>query len=407
MQVVSATVCDSSSAIQNGLWLLPQELWDHIINHLHIDRDTLKACVLTCRAWLQTARSHLWWSLAIHSASRTRSLRDFPGIAANVRVLRMFCKIAELPCLSVFTNLRHLNLYCMDDKQLEDPMTAVSQDFQLPSVVALFVMKSMQHQGLSTACLERTLRCFPNLTTLSVVIATNRNAVKRLRAALLPQTSNISLPHVQDLVITAGQLLPSLPAILRSAGTSLSSIMLHIPRALSGIHNLFDFSHNPNLQRMVICIPSFDAPDIGWGNALASPLSCISALHTSLTCLTIDVGCASPNTWDHASINPWADPGGPLAYEVARILDDLPLVVIVFSDAQSFAVHAARQVRRMTADYLLQRCPGLHAHSQRLRFSTELALCDCRRRLLCGGTYDEDKGTGGQGWYYPLLDPHT
>ena len=39
---------------------IPNELVDYILDFLHADRKTLKACSLTCRVWYPTARYHLY-----------------------------------------------------------------------------------------------------------------------------------------------------------------------------------------------------------------------------------------------------------------------------------------------------------------------------------------------------------
>ena len=39
---------------------LPQELYDHILDHLHDDNDTMRQCSLVCQAWLSTSSLHLF-----------------------------------------------------------------------------------------------------------------------------------------------------------------------------------------------------------------------------------------------------------------------------------------------------------------------------------------------------------
>lgn len=46
-----------SSLAQSGI---PPELSDRVIDFLHDDWSALKACSLTCKAWLPTSRFHLW-----------------------------------------------------------------------------------------------------------------------------------------------------------------------------------------------------------------------------------------------------------------------------------------------------------------------------------------------------------
>ncbi|OCH84290.1 hypothetical protein OBBRIDRAFT_741816, partial [Obba rivulosa] len=44
---------------------LPPELTDTIIDFLHDDDAALRACSLTCRAWLRSSRTHLFGSVSL------------------------------------------------------------------------------------------------------------------------------------------------------------------------------------------------------------------------------------------------------------------------------------------------------------------------------------------------------
>jgi hypothetical protein len=48
---------------------LPQELVDHIIDHLHDDPSALKKCAHVCRAWLPTSRFHFFSKISLKAAS--------------------------------------------------------------------------------------------------------------------------------------------------------------------------------------------------------------------------------------------------------------------------------------------------------------------------------------------------
>ncbi|KAF8489848.1 hypothetical protein JB92DRAFT_3246767, partial [Gautieria morchelliformis] len=39
--------------------ILPGELIDQVIDHLHDDSPSLRACCITCRAWVPSARFHI------------------------------------------------------------------------------------------------------------------------------------------------------------------------------------------------------------------------------------------------------------------------------------------------------------------------------------------------------------
>ena len=84
---------------------LPPELCDETIDYLWDDVDALRACSLTCQAWLPASRFHLFRNLRLRNAddvSRFRALLSavlgsklaMQGIAgpppANVRIVYLF-----------------------------------------------------------------------------------------------------------------------------------------------------------------------------------------------------------------------------------------------------------------------------------------------------------------------------
>lgn len=59
--------------------IFPQETFDHIIDHLHDDVDTLRKCALVCRSWASSTSYHLFyylcWPLCPHSLIPARLLK--------------------------------------------------------------------------------------------------------------------------------------------------------------------------------------------------------------------------------------------------------------------------------------------------------------------------------------------
>ncbi|KAG6840376.1 hypothetical protein C0991_007113 [Blastosporella zonata] len=53
--------------------VLPQELVDHIVDHLQGDFAALKCCALVCRAWLSPSRSHIFRRISLQPPQPTRS----------------------------------------------------------------------------------------------------------------------------------------------------------------------------------------------------------------------------------------------------------------------------------------------------------------------------------------------
>ena len=70
---------------------LPLELSDYIIDFLHDDAKALKACSLTCQAWVPAARFHLFRAVAVKTASNTSSFQRLldrsPSLGLYVREL--------------------------------------------------------------------------------------------------------------------------------------------------------------------------------------------------------------------------------------------------------------------------------------------------------------------------------
>ncbi|PBK93431.1 hypothetical protein ARMGADRAFT_928952, partial [Armillaria gallica] len=45
--------------------MLPQELIDQIIDYLHDDTQTLRACSTVCRTWTQSSQRHIFCHISI------------------------------------------------------------------------------------------------------------------------------------------------------------------------------------------------------------------------------------------------------------------------------------------------------------------------------------------------------
>ncbi|TCD71447.1 hypothetical protein EIP91_010153 [Steccherinum ochraceum] len=76
---------------------VPQELVDHVIDHHHADRETLKACSLVSRAWTPSSQLHLFESVSVpYSAPDFLAFLDAsPRIAQYIRRLRFFPEIRK------------------------------------------------------------------------------------------------------------------------------------------------------------------------------------------------------------------------------------------------------------------------------------------------------------------------
>ncbi|KAF8530692.1 hypothetical protein JB92DRAFT_2782395, partial [Gautieria morchelliformis] len=77
----------SSSSMK---YILPGELIDQVIDHLHDDSPSLRACCITCRAWVPSSRFHIFHDIVL-PAKRADALalilETSPHIAPLVRSL--------------------------------------------------------------------------------------------------------------------------------------------------------------------------------------------------------------------------------------------------------------------------------------------------------------------------------
>ncbi|OBZ70543.1 hypothetical protein A0H81_09250 [Grifola frondosa] len=77
--------------------IVPPELTDQIIDHLHDDTRALRQCSLTCRSWLPAARCHLFERVRIDCACRTYNeflhlIRREPVVADSVHDFVIECR---------------------------------------------------------------------------------------------------------------------------------------------------------------------------------------------------------------------------------------------------------------------------------------------------------------------------
>ena len=76
--------------------VLPIELMDRIIDHLHDDQKTLSACALVCSSWLPAVRSHRFRHVRIRVWPRTLAafhtlLQATPDLPLHVANLHISC----------------------------------------------------------------------------------------------------------------------------------------------------------------------------------------------------------------------------------------------------------------------------------------------------------------------------
>ena len=75
---------------------LPRELLDIIIDHLHSDKISLKACSLVCHAWLDSSRYHLFREIRlVPSRSNHLDCEDLlnVGITSSLNHVSHYIKV--------------------------------------------------------------------------------------------------------------------------------------------------------------------------------------------------------------------------------------------------------------------------------------------------------------------------
>ena len=100
--------------------LLPQEILDLIVDHLHHEPSALKACCLASREWVQRARKHLFVHIEFDALTCpvSRWLETFPdptnSPAHNARALSIryskYLSVQDIETFPTFPNAIHFNV---------------------------------------------------------------------------------------------------------------------------------------------------------------------------------------------------------------------------------------------------------------------------------------------------------
>lgn len=106
--------------MSSGLSRLPQELVDHIVDHLHDDPASLLACATVCRGWLPASRVHLFARIHLDIAH-----------TVNARCTRLCAVLDENADILPLVHELHITELCAPN----GPVTAVA----LPALLARLV----------------------------------------------------------------------------------------------------------------------------------------------------------------------------------------------------------------------------------------------------------------------------
>ena len=152
---------------------LPQELAEYIIDHLWYHFDSLLACCLTCRAWVEPSRYHLFYRRRLIYEHQYKSL-------ANLRRYGLinYIRRIELDLLPPWSNKSPTFRY-LDDMGPATSLRALALTeytvFQLPgstrlaqAASSIVTLELINPEGTSSDII-RFICLFPNLDNLSVV----------------------------------------------------------------------------------------------------------------------------------------------------------------------------------------------------------------------------------------------
>jgi hypothetical protein len=158
--------------VQSPAGRLPQELAESIIDHLWYHVDSLLACCLTCRAWVEPSRYHLFYKRRLiyeHQYKSLSTLRRY-GLIAYIRRI-------ELDLLPAFPNKFPMFRYLKDMGPAvslralaltEYNAFYLSGSTRLAQATASLVTLELVSPGGAASDILRFICLFPNLDNLLV-----------------------------------------------------------------------------------------------------------------------------------------------------------------------------------------------------------------------------------------------
>ncbi|KAM5530806.1 hypothetical protein V8D89_015547 [Ganoderma adspersum] len=193
---------------------VPVELSDYIIDFLHDDPQTLRACASTCNAWAPASRFHLFATVSLNSANSTTTFRRLLGSSPDLGLYVHDLAAAKLshvvtpsgpgevpeepepaqntlpPILARCPSLHTLSLAHADLKCFPDIRALVH-----PSVSALTLSYC---QFTDLADVADLVSSFPSLAFLSLSGLTWKDEARTIAPAPLPMLRSLSLGRDMD-----------------------------------------------------------------------------------------------------------------------------------------------------------------------------------------------------------------
>ena len=163
---------------------LPGEDVDVIIDHLHDDVPSLKACALVCHSWLPSSRYHLFYKRTINDRRKAQDTPLFlsvnPALAAYIRHLDIkrghsyFISFPELEAL--LRALPSIRVLSLKDVTLSGPQPAVNthEEDAMPSRALVGPLEDLEIEASNIvyhdfALLFRLLALFAYITRVQLI----------------------------------------------------------------------------------------------------------------------------------------------------------------------------------------------------------------------------------------------
>ncbi|TFK22216.1 hypothetical protein FA15DRAFT_657705 [Coprinopsis marcescibilis] len=180
--------------MSNSTLRLPQELVDHVIDHLYNDFSTLKSCSSVSKAWSPTSRYHLFTKVSLKAGSSGHGVTSFP----SARCQRLLSVIESSPEIGGY--IRELDICEGSPFHPTHPeIHATTWITSEPALLTIFKhLKNLRHLEISAAStlywktlpaafqnglcsflatskhltyLKLHSWCFPNFTSLAILLS--------------------------------------------------------------------------------------------------------------------------------------------------------------------------------------------------------------------------------------------
>lgn len=161
---------------------IPQELFDHIIDHLHNEYSTLLNCSLVCQAWVPSSRLHLFSQIFLTIPKFQEG--TFIGPVLTGACTRLFDLLTKSP--EIVPHIHELSITCSDPVDDPTPATVVEAEApvyglvveeKLPPLLSMlsslrrfaFVSGGNMSWANIPECLRRAINDVFSLSTLTYV----------------------------------------------------------------------------------------------------------------------------------------------------------------------------------------------------------------------------------------------